>query len=116
MTKTIKSVLICYYIPGIVFAGLLIISTYITTTDSLGQPSSIYETVLPIAALITGFFAGRAKSYIKWGYSIYVLLLTFCIEILFFAAASLFLVLLAFGASLAGQVLSHIIMIRRAKR
>lgn len=120
MTKTIKSIIIYYYIPGIVFVGLAVISMFVMTTDPLGNPSSIYSIMLPVLSLVTGFFAGGAKSYTKWGYSVYILLLTFCIEILFFASVDWSLVLLAFATSLAGQIIRqiirHIIMIRRAKR
>lgn len=113
--KAIKSVILYYYIAGIVFAGLIIAAAFMDPADTMGYSILSLYIILPISSIVFGFLVGGARSYAKWGFPIYMALLTFCLEILVFASEDWMFILLAFGLSLGFVAIRHAIKARRRK-
>ncbi len=109
VSKIIKSNIIYYYLAAIIFTMLIIATLYIFTEDMAGGSSINFMIILPIISVILGFLAGGAKSYAKWGFPIYIALLTFCLTVFVYGFEDWILILTGFCSSLIGVVIRHFV-------
>lgn len=116
MKKTIKATILYYYAATLAYI-LMIIPTMISdTATSMGYSGLYFYILVPIISLGLGFLAGGAKSYAKWGFPIYMALLTFCLSVLIMATDpdGWIFIALSFALSLIGVTIRH--LIRRHRR
>lgn len=113
ISKIIKSNILYYYLTALVFTLLIVATFYIFPFDAMGNSSLNFYIILPVVSLILGFLAGGAKSYAKWGFPIYVALLSFCLSVLVNGVEDWILVLIGFVSALVGVAVRHGLKQRR---
>lgn len=114
--KTIKANIIYYYLAAVVYVFLIVAVWYLFPTDAIGYSSVNFYVVIPIICLILGFLAGGARSYAKWGFPIYIALLTLCLSIMTYDGEDWVLMGIGFAVSLAGVIIRHITNAKRRSK
>ena len=115
--KSIKANIIYYYLAALVFVVLIMLGVYVFPLQTMGYHPINFYIILPFISIVLGFVAGGAKSYVKWGFPVYMALLSFFLSVMVYGYENWWLVLIGFGVSLIGVVIRHLIRSRmRDKR